>query len=459
MSSKKNTNKISKSNKSTLKLEDFPKWAQILFICLQPPILIINLISIYLLFMSGNEAVGATAAVVALAGDLLAFAYFYFQKIIDISNFTKRIPFTAILLVGPLAVLVVSGFGYGVIFKVIAQHEFDRAVASREFEEASQSLFAAKTLRFDVEGELSSEFLSSLENLDNDKATWIAKLYRDNGYDVTSVNYKVVQRLRDAVTNKDEQRAQILTEVLIILDPDQSSMIAQEFNDAGVIALSKDPPDRSVARIYLEMVKMIDESPSVERSRSNFERSISLYNLAQIIEDDDPQGAIQIYRKAIQVDDTNIDAYYALSSFLLIHHQQYPELLTEAVNVASDGRQHINGRYCSGSQDLSIKDTMHSSWVCFLLLTSEAGARFERGDESRLILPLLERAIMLAEQNKHFGPGYYTAEPYYYLARLNEPNPPKNILCQIIMHRNRVLARHQEWALFAENLLNGELCP
>lgn len=459
MPPKKSTKKSRESEELRLVLRKIPRWARILFICLQPLILIINLYAIYLLFKSGNQAIGAAAGFIALISDVIVLIFFYFQKSFDIFQFVKKPSSPIFILVGPIAVLIVSIFGYAIVFKTVAQHEFNKAITTRDFKEADQSLLAAETLGFAVEDNLLSEFTLALGNLDNDNALWIAKLYRENGYSVIQASANNVQKIIDAVSGKDELQAQKLAEILIQLDPAQAAKLAQEFNDYSVTARSSNPPDLTLARIYLQIVKAIDESPSVEEFRSSFERSISLFNLAQILENDEPMEAVELYRKAIRVDDNNIDAYYGLSSLLLTHYPNDPEALTEAVNVARIGVQHINGRFCRGVQDLQVKDTLHKSWSCFLLLTTESGARFERGDVPKLIMPLLEHAILLAEQNNHFGSGFFTAEPYYYLARLTEPNPSKNVLCQIIIRRNRNLPRHQEWGLYAEKLLDGKQCP
>jgi hypothetical protein len=84
--------------------------------------------------------------------------------------------------------------------------------------------------------------------------------------------------------------------------------------------------------------------------------------------------------------------------------------------------------------------------------------RITRGDASQLSMPLVERAIQLAEDNDHFGPGHYTAEAYYYLARLTEPNTEVDVLCKIISYHNRDSERHRQWAIYANEQLGDKPC-
>jgi hypothetical protein len=126
--------------------------------------------------------------------------------------------------------------------------------------------------------------------------------------------------------------------------------------------------------------------------------------------------------------------------------------------VAIVGREQLDKEFCQGPQDLNEFENFIPSWLCFLLMTTEGGARLERGDDLALYLPLLDNARALAEDNNQFGRGYYTAEIYYYLARLTEPDTESEFLCQIIQNHNRNLERHRRWAIYANNELDGRTC-
>jgi hypothetical protein len=201
---------------------------------------------------------------------------------------------------------------------------------------------------------------------------------------------------------------------------------------------------------------------------SRWEFSDSLYSQEQ---NDNPEGALNSYREAIRLDRTNFEARYALSSLLLVSFSYEDALLDEAVLQAETGRRYLEQkRACSGEQDLTDETVFLQSWHCFLLTTTEAGARIVRhdssqGDESDAVQKLLAQAIALAEANHQFRlrPGYYTAEAYYWFARLTEPNTDASVLCQVIANRdttpgtNRYL-RHQEFAQYANQQLNHRRC-
>lgn len=84
-------------------------------------------------------------------------------------------------------------------------------------------------------------------------------------------------------------------------------------------------------------------------------------------------------------------------------------------------------------------------------MTTEAGARFLRaGNEDTIttLRGLLNRAIQLAKANNQFGDKYYTAEAYYWLARVTLPDPDTEdglaLYCAIIQQQDSTKPRHRQ---------------
>ncbi len=257
-------------------------------------------------------------------------------------------------------------------------------------------------------------------------------------------------------------------QLLSAVAPAELETLGNDLNDAAVDFMASQPPEFAQARTHLEVVRLIDDALPAARSAEL--RSISRYNLGLIYEFDDslqdgvPQ-ATDAYRQAIRIDDSNIEARFARSSLLLIEDTD----LDEAVRLAERGwKNYLDTQsppVCSGEQDLTDEATFFASWHCFMLITTEAAARYERGDEAAGDTPgqieqLLQRATSLAEANDQFRErdGFYTAQAYYYLARVTEPNTPEATLCHIINTRDPRSARHQVWFEYANQQLDGAFC-
>jgi tetratricopeptide (TPR) repeat protein len=321
---------------------------------------------------------------------------------------------------------------------------------------AGTALDGAALLGEDVDKTLRKEILSALEKPDEMRALHLSKLYADRSSADPTLSGELQSRAREAAAAGQTKVTLRYVRVLVVVDPDGASALAGEFNDVGVAALLQMPPQESIAQVYLDAVHLIDETLDIERSQEA--QSVSLYNQAQLLEASDPAAAAAVYREAIRLDSNNLEAYYALSSLLLVEFATDPAALDEAVEIAQSGHAHIEERFCQGTQAQTDQDPALQSWLCFLLMTTEAGARLERDDDPALIMPLVERAIRLAEANDQFGPDRYTAEAYYYLARLTEPDTETVVLCNIIKNHDRDLDRHRAWALYANEQLGDRRC-
>jgi serine/threonine protein kinase len=321
---------------------------------------------------------------------------------------------------------------------------------------AGTALDTAALLGRDVGEALRQDILAALAKPDEARALRLAGLYADRISEDPTLSDEIQARARDSAAAGQAKATLRYVHVLVVIDPVGATALAGEFNDAGVAALLETQPKESVAQVYLDAVRAIDESLGIERSRDT--QSVSLYNQAQLLEAADPIAAAAIYREAIHLNSNNIEAYYALSSLLLTAFNGDPDALDEAVEVARSGYAHIEDRFCQGTQSQADQAAATQSWLCFLLMTTEAGARLDRGDDPALIMPLVERAIHLAEANDQFGPDRYTAEAYYYLARLTEPDTDTAVLCNVIQNHNRDLDRHRAWALYANQQLGDRRC-
>jgi hypothetical protein len=352
----------------------------------------------------------------------------------------------AALVVGGLLILVVMGLILRAVLLSVALRTSSTTLAET-------ALDGAAMLGADVDGTLRREILNEP---DEARAVRLAKLYANRAPRDPDLSESLRSCARESAAAAQTKTTERCVRLLVIVDPQGAAALAGEFNDAGVAALVQTPLQESTARVYLDAVRLIDDSLGVERS--NMQQSVSLYNQAQLIEQTDPTLAATIYHEAIYLDSNNISAYYALSSLLLVEFANDPAQMAEAVQVAEAGHQHIEARFCQGKQDLADPAVFAPSWLCFLLMTTEAGARLERGDDPALIMPLVERARRLAEANGQFGEGYYTAEVYYYLARLTEPDTGIDILCSIISYHNPALERHRTWALYANRQLGDRNC-
>ncbi len=244
--------------------------------------------------------------------------------------------------------------------------------------------------------------------------------------------------------------------------------IAGQFNDAGVVILaqSNDEMTLALAKVYFEVIRELDAIfPEV---RTPAAQSITLYNLGMTYErnvttPDYLEQAITAYMDAIEVNPANIQARYALSSLLLIRYPDDPDRLSTAIEIAQTGYEdYISPAYCSGMHDLTTEAIFQPTWHCFALMVTEIGALVQQNAPKQQVEPLLERAVAIAVANDQFRSCpqcnrerrlYFTAEAYYYLALVTEPETDEDVLCQIIRNVNLTKSRHEDWYAYA----NGEM--
>ncbi|MBN1966458.1 MAG: protein kinase [Anaerolineae bacterium] len=355
--------------------------------------------------------------------------------------------------IGVVVILAVAGF---VVRTAIATQQLSAALHAENEEAAEAALSTAAMLGADVTTALRDELVQALDRADTDYALRIARLCASHGAVDPALIADIEAQVYAAASDGLQPLALRLVGVLVVLSPAQASSLAGDLNDAAVAALATIPPQDSAARVYLEAVRYLDEA--LDTGRSGAQRSTSLYNLAQLQEQDAPDAAVEAYRAAIQLNSANVEAYYGLSSLLLTEFASDQTRLNETVSTAQAGREHVEPEYCEAFNHLADEAAFVQSWLCFLLLTTEGGARIERGDSAAVVRPLLDQAAALAAANEQFGYGYFTAEVYYYLAILSEPDAPQEILCQIIQNHNRDLERHRAWAIYANEQLGDRHC-
>lgn len=369
---------------------------------------------------------------------------FTFTNLVSDRRFRRGLPVVVILILIAAGALVLRGTLVSL------------ALRTNNTTLAKAALDGAALLGKDVDRTLRQEILAALEKPDETRAVRLANLYADRLSDDPGLSDELQRRARETASAGQAKTTQHYVRVLIVIDPNGAAALAGEFNDAGVNALLQRPPQESIAQVYLDAVRLIDETLGIERSQEA--QSVSLYNQALLLEAADPAAAASVYREAIRLNSNNLEAYYALSSLLLVEFAADPAALDEAVEVARAGYTHIEEQFCRGTQAQADQGAVLQSWLCFLLMTTEAGARLERGDDPALIMPLVERAIRLAEANEQFGPDRYTAEVYYYLALLTEPDAETTVLCDLIKNHNRDLERHRAWAVYANTQLGDRQC-
>jgi tetratricopeptide (TPR) repeat protein len=414
------------------------------------------------------ETVGYVTAILALA---VNFGSLFFPRPAGKDDSTQPAPRhqlgqTAVRLVILLAIL----FGRSPLLTLLAEQQFDAALANPASESAKTALRSASRLGSDVDTILMQALNAALDaprGSDNDqRAVNLAELLSEFAPDAAAEHAPAVRsRVETSASQHLSAETQRYVRVLATLDGESASELAGEFNATAVDLLTSASPDVAGARVYLESVAALDEA--IDTGRTPTEQGITRYNLGYVYElQNDLTAAADAYRAAIQQDSQNLEAHYALSSLLLIHFPEDAALLNEAVAVAEEGHAAIDPQFCGGEQDLADDDTVVQTWHCFALLMTEAGARLERGnadlgDIPQTIRGLLGDATRLAEANDQFAvrPGFYTAEAYYYLAQVTGPDTPVKTLCAIIEQHNFNNPRHRNWVAYANEQLGERECP
>ncbi|MCB9435385.1 MAG: DUF4062 domain-containing protein [Anaerolineales bacterium] len=419
-----------------------------------------------ILMVFGWTAFDLLSADAALIGGLLALTGLLLPLIPMVV--VKNIRLALTILVGLVLLAVVLRWP---LRKAVADQKLQSGLQTDNISQAEADLEAAERLGLSVKPEIEHELLRAIDQQDKEAAIRYTTLYQRvaRSSDTRQLAEKLAEQLTTAAAAENSPQALLLAELTTILDPTLAGTIAADFNDSGVQALSQNELVRG--RIYLEAARILDR---VSNGRSNEAKSITRYNLGLVFElSGDTEAAIVAYREAInELNDANLEARYALSSLLLIQFSDDSARLNEAIQIAQNGQDYIEPRYCRGVQDLSYCSTGNpdseaayvNTWQCFLLMTTEAGARLQRndpnqGDVQSTIEPLIRRAINLAEDNGQFKAcASYTAEAYYYLAQVTAPDTDKAILCNIIAQRNPNSPRHQQWVEYANEQLGEQTC-
>lgn len=416
------------------------------------------------LFNAGEVAVGAVGALIGLLTAVLPLVERGVRPVLD------RLPgpaWVAVLVIQAALVLLLV-FGRAPVFNALAEQRFRDAVLAESLNEAQLALESAITLGLDPDPALQGALTDALAEpagTDNDnRAMRLAALYRVYG-DATSVaayDETLFTQARRAAGNEATDVIRRTVGVLATLDPGAAADLAREFNDTGVMALAESPPEISRARVHLGAVRTIDDL--IGDARPNAEKSIARMNYAVVLENDDSvpdnlEQAVTAYREALDFNPNNYEARYNLSSLLLV---AFPSSeLDDAVQVAEQGREFLSGQAGNPCEGVLSAETFTQGWYCFLLTTTEAGARLERGDIRRNVEPLVDRAIALAEANNRFGEAFFTAEAYYYRALLQDEDgdPDAATLCAVLADHNPFSDRHLAWAAYAVDELGEVGCP
>ena len=264
--------------------------------------------------------------------------------------------------------------------------------------------------------------------------------------------------IEEAIANRDSIRVQSLIPGVAILAPSITNTNADLWNDRAVEAFVMD--DSNLANVLWNAVRAIDESPFVNRSIE--QESTTLYNLGVVSEQnhslENPAAvAAAWYRQAIAINPGNIDTYYALSSLLLTSSNEDVGALENAASIAATGRDMLPDD-CMMTSSALQQSSFETDWTCFLLFTTEAGARYLLGEPDIVVGGLIERALVIADANNQFGSAYYTAEVYYWSARLSENDTPVSVLCSIVVNHDPTNTRHREWVSYAHEQLADTKC-
>lgn len=396
-----------------------------------------------------------------------------------------------ILLVALPILLLFLVLGYDSTLKKFAEPRLEHGLRSASFVEAQDALFDAQSLGHNIPEALRRELIRDLNEIiyrkEVDHTLLLARLFTafaESGskqhVDLTS---EVIGRICDAASRAEREKTSLLVQVLAILNQESARELAVEFNNAAIILVANGNLSKadfemctSLAEVeengfvhagtYLEVVVLLDET--IDTGRSYQQKSLSIYHLGYIVEQDDGredkiEEAITLYRDALSLDANNLRAREALSTALLIHFPNDPQQLTDAIELAYRGRinflEKLEPNPCNGYQPVP-DESWESSWYCFRMITIEAGARMASGDSPSLVSHLIREALRLAEVNNSLFERHkrYTAEAYYYAARLSEPETDLATLCAIISERNLNDARHNAWAAYALEHIGDQIC-
>jgi hypothetical protein len=453
-----------------------PWWARIISLFLLLITLGMLSYALILLIRAGQEAIGLAAAAIGVIIASLPILELWKGTKISLNNpkGTDQFMNWGLMLFSQGVTTLAVVIGASLILRIAADDLISKAVVATNFDEARTALNNAKILGTDVTDTLDTEFLLALDAPstveDDERVLDLARLYAGyiTGDMLQNRAIDIQSRAYNAISRQDNAQARRFMQALALIDPRLAGATAREFYNLAIEAFASQPPQTTSALAYLDA--FFAANGLVDTGVSNSEVSYGYLLHGQIVETRDISFAFTDYRQAISSDSANLEAYYALASGLLTQVENMetrydPILLNDAIRTANIGREQIPESFCRGKQNLIESTIFRNSWYCFLLMTTEGGARVLRGSEEdtlRTINGLLQPAIDLAETNDHFGVGYFTAEAYYWYARISEPDPRTEegyeLFCNIILHLDRSKQRHTVWQNYANQQLDGRLC-
>jgi tetratricopeptide (TPR) repeat protein len=458
-------------------VRDMPRWARGVSLLLFITMLGILGYGLSLLLRAGQQTIGATLGIVSLLATITPIILFFWKRtqpfIADIPGIDRLRPWGLMLLfqIVVLGSLIgIFGFGTGIIANDLVTNAF----ATDNLNRAYTSLDSANVLGADIveaiDDELDRAIVAPNTIADSDRAIFMARLYAHyaDEHQRQQLAEDLSTRTSVAIDNGLTDQAIRLSQLTAILDRDVGATLASDLYNNSLNSLASTSPDTSRTSINLQSFIALDSLIDVGLSEQ--ERSLAYYNRGLLLEETGQQeAAFEAYQGALTIDETNLEARYALASGLLVSVENGgdPSVLTTAIQIAENGyKDYIPNEQCRSSEhDLQDSAIFRDVWYCFLLMTTEGGARVLRDnpeDVQNTVQGVLERAINLADANDHFGDLFYTAEAYYWLALTSTPDPKtdagKAIYCEIIQHHDSSNPRHRQWVSFANDALAGEFC-
>jgi tetratricopeptide (TPR) repeat protein len=406
------------------------------------------------LLQAGDTAFGLLAAALGLLLSLLPLFDATVNRLQAMAR-SLKLPGWVGVIAMQVAPILLCFFIRQPLYTGLAQQHYAQAVNATNSADARAAFNSAQILDPAITLNLQSTLIETLDAPASEENDIKANLHAELLYDTGDVAPELLDRLSaDAERSIENNDMRVLryAQVLARLSPSRAARLADDFNDRSVAALMENTIVQ--ARLYALAVLTIDNRIGNERSAEA--KSISRLNLGFVYEAENRlEEALDAYRQALELFPANVEARYVLASLLLINANGATTSLQEAVHIAQQGRIYLPPP-CDNTEPNPA--TPEPNWYCFLLLTTEAGARLALNDVPRNIEPLLDRAILLAEQNAQFGDRQFTAEAYYYRASLPAYQDDLQTLCMIIAEYNRDNARHVTWATVANRRLNGQLC-
>ncbi|MBI1278212.1 MAG: hypothetical protein GC179_08800 [Anaerolineaceae bacterium] len=424
---------------------------------------------VIVLFLAGEQLIGSLSGLIGLASALNPVISFFdpSDRVEQSSRILMR------LMVGLILVLVVI-VARTFINPELARQRVEEGVRVTDITVARQNLDIAQRLGSDIEPALRNEINqvidSPIGSEGDQSVVRLAELYRLFGKKNVDWYQTLETNIREGIQMANNVRASRSSMVLALAAPDKAIDLVKNLNDEFVKAQGNH--DFNKAGDFIQAISFLEGG--LGDSRSVCSRSVTQMNLGIFFDaspgfEDYLSRAQQSYSNAVQLDDSNVQAHYLLSSFLLVNYAEDSVQLERAVAIAHNARL----RYLSGQPlntcALERGDTPELlDWYRFLLLTTEAGARLALKDAPITIGSLLEEAMQLAQKNKQFGPGDFTAEAYHYWAQYLGDNVDQNTLCmivrrdpdpndpsQLIGEADQTNPRHMRWVADAQAELDS----